>query len=145
MKVNQISFGKIVKVNTPYEIAKQIEDIANGKKKSGSAQLNKEIKTLFSDISQGDAYTFKYDKMTSFIFSGIDGQQYWNSCTESIDKIRKVKEDIVNIEQREARTRAIWDAHLNYVYNLINTKGIYRTLDPAISKNNKVKALNIFG
>ena len=141
MAVNQVSFGKIVKVNAPYEVAKQIEAMANGKP-SKNSHLNNEVKTLFNDTAQGEAHTFFYDKKMAFILSGKEGIKYWNSRYDAIEQIQELKEQIKDRFVMERRKNKIWDNHRHYTYDLINKYGIDETITPLTQKN-KVRILNI--
>ena len=86
MRINQVNFGKIIKVNAPYEIAVQIQDIANGKN-SKKKKLTREINNLLPDLQEGEAKTFYWDKNTTFIFSGKEANEYMKS--NNIDAVQR--------------------------------------------------------
>lgn len=141
MLVNQISFGKIVKVNAPYEVAKQIEDIANGKNNK-NAFLNNEVRSLFDDTDKGEAHTYRYNKNTSFIFSGKEGIKYWNARYDTIENIQELKEKIKDRFVFERKKDNCWNNYRAFAFNLINKYGIDKTITP-LTKKNKVRILNI--
>ena len=140
MRVNQVSFGKIVKVNAPFDVAKQIEEIANGRK-AKSTKLDSDVKNLFNDTEKGEAHTFRYDKRVSFIFSGEEGTKYWNSHNDALNNIRDIKAKTRDRFKARDKAQKAWAAHRSYVYKLINNCGISRTVDPSIQKG-KIRNLD---
>ncbi len=141
MNISPISFGKIIKVNAPYEIAKQIEDIANGNL-SKRSDLNKSVNNLFDDILKGKAHTFNMDRRTSYIFSGEAGNKYLEAYSAVYGKFiddYKNKSDKDEYQKCKENANA---THRESVMNLINYYGVSFTLDP-IYKNNRLKSLNI--
>jgi hypothetical protein len=141
MAVNQISFGKIVKVNASFELARQIEEIANGKNVK-NAHLNNEVRKLFNDTETGEAHTFYYDKRRSYILSGKEGIKYWNSRYDAIENIQNLKEKIKDTNIFIKEKNDIWNNHRYYTFDLINKYGIDETITP-IARKNKVRVLNI--
>ncbi len=93
MKLSNISFGKIVKVYAPFEIAKQIEDIANFKP-TNKKILKNDIYQLFNDVNKGKARTFYFDKTMSFIFSGPESNTFYeisqNQKTSDAEKREQI-------------------------------------------------------
>ena len=140
MYVNPVSFGKIVRVIAPFETAKQIEDIANGKQ-SRFPKLNKDVADLFNDVNQGDAHTFRYDRKTSFILSGKEGMKYCISYYDAVEEMQKVKEKYTSSNIVKSETEKIWNNHRQNVFKLIRNYGVEKTITPVMAKN-KVKLLD---
>lgn len=95
MCVNQINFGKILKINAPNKIATEIQEIANGKKCKRKKLIN-DINVVLPDIEYGKAETFYWDRHTTFIFSGNEANAYNSALIQnktndaSREKISKI-------------------------------------------------------
>ncbi len=140
MYVNPVSFGKIVKVMAPFETAKQIEAIANGKP-SRFAKLNSDVAVLFDDVYQGEAKAFQFDRKTSYIFSGKEGIKYCISRYEAIEEMNKVKEKFKNPKTVKNEKERIWNNNRQNAFGLIKKYGIKKTITPLMVKN-KVRMLD---
>ena len=141
MTVNRVSFGKVVKVNAPFEVTRQIEEIANGRN-SKNAYLNNQIRNLINDTDRGEAHAFYYDKKRSYILSGKEGIKYWNSRYDAIEKIQNLKEKVKDTDRFINGKNDIWNNHRYYTLALIKKNGIDEVITP-MTKKNKVKVLNI--
>ena len=54
MNVNQVSFGRTVKVNAPLKVAEHAADLVNSlPTKKGEARVQQQLKTFFYDAEQG--------------------------------------------------------------------------------------------
>ena len=118
MKINPVSFGKIIRVNAPYEIACQIADIAN-EKVSPAINLKRSVSALFNDTARGEARTFCFDKRISYIFSGEEGNKYSELIHSS------------DVDLREN------------IMNLINDAGTVFSVEPTYNNKMKLRSLNI--
>ena len=84
MNTNNVSFGKIVKVSAPLNVAENIAARANN---SGTSRLDAQIKNIINDTRQGRAYAYAFPdtyctnptENESYIFSGAEGIKYFKS------------------------------------------------------------------
>lgn len=82
MTVNNISFGKIYKVNGTKNAASRACDIANGCYSSGSPEIDEKIKSAFDDVKQGKTLTFTVENRFNpqytnlYILSGKEARSY---------------------------------------------------------------------
>ena len=72
MQIQNVSFGKIVKVNGSIEEARRIANIANGRTSSKHSQ---EIKAYFPDIAIGKAVAHEKEH-DSFVLTGEHSRRY---------------------------------------------------------------------
>lgn len=74
MNVTPLSFGRIVKVNAPLEVADKVTDLVNGK---GRGEVAKVAKGIFCDYGSGEAVAYNPTgrKNVSYIFSGSDANK----------------------------------------------------------------------
>jgi len=142
MRVNQVSFGKIVKVNAPNEVARQIKDIAN-KKISAGTLVKREISDLFNDISRGEAHTFEFDKRTSYIFSGEEGNKYWQLHQKTLDELVKIKTQIPEKEKAKELMKNTLDNHRENIMKLICDALTVQSIEPTYNNKMKLRSLNI--
>lgn len=55
MNVNQVSFGRTVKVNAPLKVAEHVADLVNSLPiKKGEARVQQQLKTFFYDAEHGN-------------------------------------------------------------------------------------------
>ena len=141
MQVNKISFGKIVKINAPYEIASQIQDIANGKASAG-AIVKRQVSDLFSDIRHGEAHTFSFDKRTSYIFSGSEGNKYWEIRNNANDEFLKIRNQIPDKEKAEELIKKNRENLRENIMNLICDAATVLSVEPSYNKKMKITSLN---
>ncbi|MBQ9245538.1 hypothetical protein IJ182_04645 [bacterium] len=80
--MQNISFGKIVKVNAPENQIKKVTEIANAKKRHKiiefftSTKLKRDVNDLFDDIEKGKAVIVSTAKGDNFIFSGDESKKF---------------------------------------------------------------------
>lgn len=74
MNIAPLSFGRIVKVNAPLEVADKVTNLVNGKGKSMQARI---AKGIFCDYESGAAVAYNPTgrKNVSYIFSGSDANK----------------------------------------------------------------------
>ncbi|MBR1617734.1 hypothetical protein IJ670_06230 [bacterium] len=76
MRINPVSFGKIVRVEGSNVAASKIANLANSKEKSSAAR---KIKAIFDDTKQGKAKVFhsmsSEDHYATYIFSGKEAKE----------------------------------------------------------------------
>jgi len=85
MKVNPISFGRIIKINQPKHIAYNIADVANNTCGKYNSKTDKKIQKLFPDKKDGHVIAETLGDKTTYLFSGEEGkkaskiieQMYW--------------------------------------------------------------------
>lgn len=141
MRVNQVSFGKVIKVNAPYEIASQIQNIANGKASAG-AIVKRQVSDLFSDIGHGEAHIFSFDKRTSYIFSGYEGNKYWELRNKAIDEFLKIREQVSDKEKADELIKRNKENLRENIMSLICDAATILSIEPSYNKKMKISSLN---
>ena len=134
MKTENISFGQLVKVNSSFETASQIAQIANNRSKC-NLKLKSEIKKIFTDLNKCPAHAFYYDNRISYIFSGKEGEQF-----EALYEDLLIKNHHRDKDDKQLREK-IWDDFRQKVIGIINKSDRTITIDPEV-KNGKVRTLN---
>ena len=74
MKVNPVSFGRIVRINAPLNVTQRMADIINQDKSvqdKKERKVQKELKSIFYDTNIGNAQAVDVNGV-SYIFSGDD-------------------------------------------------------------------------
>ncbi len=83
-EISPVSFGKIVKVKAPRNIAEEIVSMANGK---GRKKLDKKVREIFNDVEYGKALNCVSDG-ENYILSGKDANVvdgYYGEMFSEID------------------------------------------------------------
>lgn len=101
MNITPLSFGRIVKVNAPLNIAEKVADIANSRNKHPLSRITKNI---FLDSGEKDVVAFNptENKSISYLFSGSDAQKAMDIKSEMLDECDRMcsyyhgEEDLVN-------------------------------------------------
>lgn len=126
--MSNISFGNIVKVNAPAEIAGKIILMTKS-----HSRPNAELKNFIYGDEESKAFAFSFPENSeeSYIFTGEEGKVYWKSHCELWDKLdykySRYKEDKV----KDANTETPFEKHINNIRNLI------------ASYPNEIKELNV--
>ena len=136
-----INFGKIIKINAPYDAAEQIAFIANGYR-TKNTKLNRDIKKLFPDIKAGRAYPYSDSDNTSYIFSGIEGKKFLDSQNQAQFEIDYFS-DILNEEQRLIQETASTEFHKDRVKQIISSAKLKEVNVDYDTKYKLVKGINI--
>ncbi len=74
MNIAPLSFGRIVKVNAPLNVAEKVADLVNGKENGPAAR---KAKGIFCDSGSGEAIALNPTRKQneSYIFSGLDARK----------------------------------------------------------------------
>ncbi|MBQ9245537.1 hypothetical protein IJ182_04640 [bacterium] len=121
--MNNINFGKAIKVNAPFNSALKIAQIANGCN-TPNEQANLQIRQLIDDVDFGKARACHYDKDVSYIFSGDEGNKFWDLYNLSIDMLKDENEPQIDTRKKDK------DEYIDdeYVFqNRINAKKVLLT------------------
>lgn len=111
MNITPLSFGRIVKVNAPLNIAQKVADIANWDK---NHLLSKSVGNIFCDSGEEDVIAFNPTKneSVSYLFSGADAKKAMDIKGEMIDECDRMcsyyhgEEDLVDAAFASASERA---------------------------------------
>ncbi len=111
MNITPLSFGRIVKVNAPINIAQKVADIANWNKKH---PLSRNVGNIFCDSGENDVVAFSptKNKNVSYLFSGADAKKAMDIKGEMIDECDKMcsyyhgEDDLVDAAFASASERA---------------------------------------
>ena len=87
MKINNTSFGKIIKVNAPVNSVLQITSVANGYTYPRSSELKEQINNIFTDLKDGEAYACIKDEGQSYIFTGKESQAFQKIYFDTKEKL----------------------------------------------------------
>ena len=137
--MQNISFGRVLKINAPGYIADGIIEKAQRKEIS---PLNKKAGRLLGSCRGAHAYSFGENE--SYIFTGKDGQKFWQSHCKAWDKMDYAHEyyhgdvDYINPMVEEA-----WENHENTVKEIINSADKVHELDVQYGDNTGYKQVNI--
>ena len=87
MKINNTSFGKIIKVNAPVNSVLQITSVANGYTYPRSSELKEQINNIFTDLKDGEAFACIKDEGQSYIFTGKESQAFQKIYFDTKEKL----------------------------------------------------------
>ncbi len=139
MSVNSVSFGKITVVNAPMKIANKIASIANNEAKT---KTDKQIKNIIDDTNEGQARACLVNgKHKAYIFSGKEGEQYWNSYCSTWENMNAAY--LNNRIDADFITDKVWENHRNFVIDLINSAEEIQVLDIKYNKSGDIKSVDI--
>ena len=85
-----MNFGKIYKTSSSVNSVLQVCSIANGYTHTNNKPLKDQIGKIFTDIDEGEAYSYLQDDETTYIFTGKESQEYQQlafSTKEDIDSV----------------------------------------------------------
>ena len=137
--MQNISFGKVLKINAPRYIADGIIEKAQRKEIS---PLNRKAGRLLGNCK--DAHAYSFDENESYIFTGTDGQKFWQSHCKAWDKMDDAHEyyhgdvDFINPMVEEA-----WENHDNTVREIISSADKIHELNVRYGDNTGYKQVNI--
>lgn len=120
MAVNNVSFGKVIKVNAPVYIARQIienADTLNNKK------ADRKTKKFFRDITHKPTYLYSFSnaKNKSYIFTGKDAQKCRYSHGIAYDVMCFVQEYAEQYDFADRDTKIAWDEHEKRINKLVDS------------------------
>ena len=116
--MQNISFGRVLKVNAPSYVADKIIDMAQRKELPADKPTN----VLLGNCKDAHSYSFYDNKDESYIFTGKDGKRFWQSHCKAWDRMDyaheyyKGDEDFVRPAVEEA-----WEDHEKNVEEIIDT------------------------
>jgi len=92
MKINAVSFGKIVEVHAPFHDAVRIANAANGAE-CVKPEVQKQVKEIFNDTEKGHAlaFTFYDNSGVCYIFSGKESREYLHNLYQKTVLVKKIK------------------------------------------------------
>ena len=142
MKVNSVSFGKVVLVKAPLKEAYKIAGIANG---SENTELAIQIKKIINDTKEGQAHAYSFNEHgdKSYIFSGEEGNDYWASYCEAWDCMNSAyayygNHDLADIESKDA-----WEKHAQNVNRIISTAKEPEIINVAKNRMGEISQINL--
>ena len=135
--MQKISFGNVIKVNTPLSTAKQIASIANSKTKPQN-KTEQQIKSIINDTQEGEAVVFSFSKNgeDTYIFSGKDARKFKedkNCIYDEMDRIHKYygnDDDLIDIE-----VKGLGEEFLSNIKKIILSKGKIPEISAQINPN----------
>ena len=142
MFINPVSFGKVVLVQAPFKDACRIAEIANRKPKT---KLDKQVKRVINDISKGEAYVFSFNPTEdkSYIFSGKEGREFWQSHCEAWDIMDRAHEFYGNDHLTDIETADAWENHAANVNRIINSRANRPIIGVEYNKHGYISAINV--
>ena len=121
MNINNISFGRIVKVNAPRYIASKIANIANSNSRK---QISKQIKSIFPDKNQHECKVKYYTDCNgeTYLLSGPDSKFTYMAYKSSKNSktYSKIVEQYINSHYNGAQINADYEgtniSKISYIF-----------------------------
>ncbi|MBQ9245539.1 hypothetical protein IJ182_04650 [bacterium] len=132
--MNNITFGKIYKVNAPLYISEKISLLANENSNDNN------ISQIFDDIDKGKAYPFAYgfaDK-SSYILTGEEGKKFKKSYKQAWDSTN-IANTFYSKELANMHVELAWNDHRDNITGLIQNSPV-TTLN--VEYNDKTKEVH---
>ncbi|MBQ9245300.1 hypothetical protein IJ182_03425 [bacterium] len=141
MKVNNVSFGNIVKVNAPIGTAIQIADIVNGKETTKNKKLQNQLNTLFPEKSTS---IYIVSPETSYLLDGKEGKQFDTLCSSVTKKLRTLYKKHSPKEYCEVHSEKIMTAYHKKADKIINSAQHVTDIDVKTdSRTGNISSINI--
>ena len=143
MNINNVSFGKIIKVNAPYASATEIALIANGHDAFVSDSLKKQVREIFPDK---DDKVFAYADVNrkAYLFSGEEGKDYERLCSKTADSVRKIRAHFGNTDYADYYSNKACDECDKEVEKIIKGAKEIPEINVCTEKgSSEIKSINI--
>ena len=136
MSVNNVSFGKIIKVNAPVYVARQIIKDA---KTLNNKNTNWKTKKFFRDVTHKPSYVYSFTnaKENSYIFTGKDAQKCRESYDIAYDTMTYVHYNYAQEDLADLDTKLAWDAHEKRIKKLVDSNKRIKSIDVKYNKDTR--------
>ncbi len=143
MNINNVSFGKVVKVHAHIVPAMEIASIANERTKSADS-LKMKVKSLFPDNKDGSVRIHVADNRTSYLFSGKESTEFDKIQREKREKVIKAVNYFHGSQYSDYYSDLAVSEYEDKVSDLINkSKGITEISAETYPDSSEIKSINV--
>ena len=143
MNINNVSFGKIFKVNAPYVLASEIALIANGHGAFASASLKNQVKEIFPDKND-EVYAYADVDRKTYLFSGKEGEKFRQIRKKALDEIHDARRYFKNTDYGDYYSDKACMERDKAVAEMINgAKNIQEINVNTETGSNAIKSINL--
>ena len=142
--MNNVSFGKAVKVIGSYNAALNIANIANSTRQQ-DAKTDKIVKSIFNDVKKGDARVYEQDENVFYILSGNEGKEYWTSYSIAFDEMDYAMEYYKGDEIADIQTESAFERHRERVDKMISKSNVQTIKVDYDARTEKINTIDILG